>query len=485
MSAITGVKEREERREKFYSVQSDNSENNDSDVEMNEWENQQIRKGVTGTQLMNAQQESAFSHYMIPSANNNNKMIEDKPKLTTAELLEQAYSQTNYEIAKHIRREKKKEAAKSSGIKTPQEIMNSIREKLKMSRDLNHKHYLDIDRISEEFKSINIDLEDCAKNGPLAAAKYRYYQEFKMYVEDLIECLNEKLPVINSLEEKMLTVTSKYSKMLIERRRQDVRDQAKELTDLKTVKKSADDEERVRRAAEREGRRTRRRRYREKTNFNECHYEGMSSDDEVPDIELKQYKESLAQIKQESSLIFDDVSEEYCQLPLILQKFSEWKKKEPAAYKESFFHLCLPKIVLIFIRWYLILWNPLEKCEIESCLIIQDIDKMEWYHPVAMYGKTENETEESLKNDPDVFLVPTVIEKAILQKLNKIIDGCFDPLSRTQTLRLVQLLNQLSRDYPSLRITSKNLQTLFATITDKMKLALDNDVFIPIFQKQQ
>lgn len=65
-----------------------------------------------------------------------------------------------------------------------------------------------------------------------------------------------------------------------------------------------------------------------------------------------------------------------------------------------------------------------------------------------------------------------------------IIEGCYDPLSNTQTLKLVKLLNQLSHEYPSLRITSKNLQTLFMTITEKMKLALDNDVFIPIFTKQ-
>lgn len=204
MSAITGVKEREERREQFYSVQSEGSENADSDVEMNEWENQQIRKGVTGAQLMTAQQESAFSHYMIPSNNNSHKKLEVKPQLTTAELLEQAYSQTNYEIAKHIRKEKRKEPTKSSGIKTPQEIINNIREKLKISRELNHKHYLDIDRISEEFKSINIDLDECTKNGPKAAGKYRYYQEFKLYVDDLVECLNEKIPVINALEEKYL-----------------------------------------------------------------------------------------------------------------------------------------------------------------------------------------------------------------------------------------------------------------------------------------
>lgn len=48
----------------------------------------------------------------------------------------------------------------------------------------------------------------------------------------------------------------------------------------------------------------------------------------------------------------------------------------------------------------------------------------------------------------------------------------------------MKLVNQMSNDYPSLRVTSKNLQNMFTIITDKMKLALDNDVFIPIFQKQ-
>jgi GC-rich sequence DNA-binding factor len=244
------------------------------------------------------------------------------------------------------------------------------------------------------------------------------------------------------------------------------------------VKKTAEDEERVRRAAEREGRRTRRRRNREKMNMNEAHNDGMSSDDEVPDVEFNQFKEQLAQIHSDAMLIFDDVAEEFCELPLVLQHFEEWKRKDLNAYKEAFIHLCLPKLVGVFIRSQMILWNPF------NADYYEEIEKMKWYHPLVMYCRMENETEESLKNDPDVFLIPTVIEKFILPKLIKIIDECFDPLSTTQTLKLVKLLKQLSNDYPSLRITSKNLQNLFVTMTDKMKLALDNDVFIPIFQKQ-
>jgi len=148
------------------------------------------------------------------------------------------------------------------------------------------------------------------------------------------------------------------------------------------------------------------------------------------------------------------------------------------AYKEAYVHLCLPKVVSIFVRAQMILWTPFEPEH------YQDIDKMEWFHPLAMYGRVSTETEETLRKDPDVFAIPSIIEKVVVSKLSRLIDECWDPLSTTQTLKLVKLMNELSNDYPSLRVTSKNLQSMFTIITDKMKVALDNDVFIPIFQKQ-
>lgn len=64
------------------------------------------------------------------------------------------------------------------------------------------------------------------------------------------------------------------------------------------------------------------------------------------------------------------------------------------------------------------------------------------------------------------------------------VETCWDPLSTTQTLKLVGLIARLGREYPSLRMSSKTTQTLFTAILDKMQAALDNDVFIPIFAKQ-
>lgn len=233
MSAITGAKEIEERRQKFYSVQH-NISDDDSDNEMREWENQQIRKGVTGAQLL-AAQDSIYSQFIVqPFLNpfNSNSNSNDK-SLTTSELLEQAYSHTNYEIAKQLRKDIKKESSKApiSGTRTPKEIFKIMKDKMCSAKELNHKHFIEIDRICDDFKAIAIDLKTCEQNGPMAAGKYRFYQELKIYIEDLIECLSEKLPIITSLEARVISVMEKYSRKLIERRRQDVRDQAKELTD--------------------------------------------------------------------------------------------------------------------------------------------------------------------------------------------------------------------------------------------------------------
>lgn len=62
------------------------------------------------------------------------------------------------------------------------------------------------------------------------------------------------------------------------------------------------------------------------------------------------------------------------------------------------------------LRLSLLAWNPLEV----NC---KDLEKMEWYEAVIKYGFKPNETEAQLLNDPDVRLVPTLMEKIILPKI--------------------------------------------------------------------
>ncbi|XP_055544228.1 PAX3- and PAX7-binding protein 1 [Wyeomyia smithii] len=485
MAAITGAKEREERREQFYSVQREDSAE-ESDVESKEWENQQIRKGVTGAQLVSAHQESVISQYMIQGFSHSYQ-TEEQP-LSTAALLEQAYarssglSKANTKAASAGLISRVATSGKQdqkSGPRMPQEILKQVTERLQTTRELNYKHIADIERIVQEVKVLKLDHLQSEQKAPAAAAKYRFYQEVKCYVNDLVECLDDKMPQIVALEQRTLSTMGKYSSMLIERRRQDMRDQAKEMADAgKTFKRQHDDPDRVRRAAEREGRRTRRRRDREKNETADSHLDGMSSDDEVADIEVQQYQTNMKDIALEAFHVLDDASEEYSDIGCILAKFQNWRETEMDAYKDAYVSLCLPKIVGPLIRLRHVLWNPVSGHD------DFDFEREEWYRSCALYGRQPGETETSLAEDPDVRLVPTLIEKIVLPKLTALIEQVWDPLSTTQTLKLVRLINRLSRDYPSLRRTCKQLRMLFQAILDKLKLAVDNDVFIPVFPKQ-
>ncbi|XP_061506789.1 intron Large complex component GCFC2 isoform X1 [Anopheles gambiae] len=507
MSAITGAKEREERREQFYAVQREDSDAEDSDVETKEWENQQIRKGVTGAQLVSAQQESVISQYLIGGSfsqtfqNKSTLLLDDQRAgddgtgefraLSTAALLEKAYAASSgIRLAgtgagsKRTTNASSNAGSKSSdtkptGPRMPQQILAQLTERHRTTADLNRKHDEDIEHITQEVKLLQMDYRACEQRAPVAAAKYRFYQEFRCYVSDLVECLNEKVPLVTALEQRALALMGKHSGMLIERRRQDMRDQVKEVTDANKMVKRAgpEDQERVRRAAEREGRRTRRRRDREKNETAESHFDGMSSDDEIPDMDAARYRSALQAIELEARDIFADAAEEYGEVGGILERFEQWREHDLPAYSDAYMSLCLPKILGPLIRLEHVCWNPM------TMDALVELENEKWYRTAAQYGCSAT-TEAALAADPDVRLIPTLVEKIFLPKLTALVEQYWDPLSTTQTFRLVRLLKRFVRDYPSLRSGCRPLRVLFQAILDKLKQSIDNDVFIPIFPKQ-
>ncbi|XP_037729184.1 PAX3- and PAX7-binding protein 1 isoform X1 [Drosophila subpulchrella] len=489
MNDITGRKEREERREQFYAVENDSTDE-DSDREMNEWENQQIRKGVTAAQLVHSQHETVLSRFMIKPATPGGGSGMDDGDLTTQQststLLEQAYAKnaldrSNLAAAVRSSAKSKKEKAKATALRTPQEILAAIQSRLSELKERSADHTASMARISIELKALKLQQLECQQNAPTAAAKYKFYQEVKCYVNDLVDCLSEKTPVINELEKRALQQYGKNQRYLVNRRRQDVRDQAKEIAEAaKPVsaasRRAPEYEEQVRRAAEREGRRTRRRCDRERNDLLSSHLDGMSSDDEIADQQQEQSVASTAQIESQSVEAFDDVTEDFSKIELILMKFYAWRKTDMSSYQDAFVSLCLPKLLAPLVRHELVLWSPL----LDE---YADIENMRWYQACMLYAYQPDETVEQLKNDPDVNLVPALIEKIVLPKVTALVTECWDPLSTTQTLRLVGFINRLGREFP-LSGTNKQLNKLFESIMDRMRLALENDVFIPIFPKQ-
>ena len=66
----------------------------------------------------------------------------------------------------------------------------------------------------------------------------------------------------------------------------------------------------------------------------------------------------------------------------------------------------------------------------------------------------------------------------------ELVEAVWDPLSTSQTLRLVGLLSRLIQEYPTVLPSSRPLEQLVSAVIAKMKSAVENDIFIPIYSKQ-
>ncbi|XP_011870465.1 PREDICTED: PAX3- and PAX7-binding protein 1 [Vollenhovia emeryi] len=468
MTVNTEARDKEKRREAFLASQvplkfSDNESEHENEEE--EWEAQQIRKGVTGAQIAAAQQDSMLQQQYTMGIN---QMIGSGVPLEMV-LMPAPPPPPSIQPP---------DPTKIVPV-TPQEVINKMRARLDNLKEVHRRHQQDHERLEGELEQAVKELDECEVRTPHYAQRFRYYQELRGYVTDLVECLDEKLPLITDLEQRWLDLYSERSTELMERRRQDTRDQAEEITTAargQTMRRGPEVEVHVRRATEREGRRARRRRARELASNMPKHIDGMSSDDEVTEQQNLVFKQAKDEIDNNYKDIFSDVMEEYCTVRGILSKFESWRETDMDAYTEAYVSLCLPKIISPIIRSQLVTWNPI----MEST----DLERTKWYNALLLYALDSKETEESLKQDPDVRLIPSTIEKIVIPKLTSIIEKIWDPMSTSQTLRLVGTINRFVKEYPNLNDTSKSLETLFNAILDKIKAAIENDVFIPIFPKQ-
>lgn len=206
----------------------------------------------------------------------------------------------------------------------------------------------DLLRTSTELERTREEIANHEQRAPAAAQRYRFYQELRGYVADLVECMDEKLPQVAQVERHAMDVLARASERLVERRRQDARDQAEEVSRGNTRARQAngpEDEARVRRAAEREGRRARRRRARELAPPPTRHIDGMSSDDEIPDQERLALEQQRQAVLAEAQEVLEDVTEDYATVGAMLARFERWRATDVIAYGEAYAGTVLAKVL--------------------------------------------------------------------------------------------------------------------------------------------
>ncbi|KAM5316336.1 intron Large complex component GCFC2 isoform 2-T2 [Glossophaga mutica] len=359
-------------------------------------------------------------------------------------------------------------------------IKKQLNTRLMLLQDTHRSHLREYEKYIEDVKSSKSAIQNL-ENSSEQALNIKFYKSMKIYVENLIDCLNEKIINIQEIESSMHALLLKQAMTFMKRRQDELKHESTYLqqlsrkTETSTNGSLAIDEKTQWILEEIESRRTRRRQARALCG-NCDHQEGASSDDELSSADMTDFQKSQGDILQDHKKIFEDVHDDFCNIQNILLKFHQWREKFPDSYYEAFIGLCIPKLLNPLIRVQLIDWNPLKFDSI-------GLKQMSWFTSIEEF--MDNSTEDSKKEDSsDKKILSTVINKAIIPRLTDFVEFIWDPLSTSQTTSLIthcrMILDELSIWENEV---SKGKQDLLKSIVSRMKKAIEDDVFIPLYPK--
>ncbi|MFT7818499.1 PAX3- and PAX7-binding protein 1 [Arapaima gigas] len=452
-----------------------------NDEEVSRWEQEQIRKGISIPQVQTNQPEETNMYYQ--------NSYEAQPYASSYGL-PYSYGSVGGDDCKVKSTSSVTYCAPSSDLTpvTTDLVKKRLIDRLSAVQQghcTNTKHY---GQIEEELEASARTIQRLEGSSDAVADQYKFLQEMRGYVRDLLECFGEKVPLILELEAAMHQLLRQRASRLVQRRQDDIKDESAEFSSLSSKAVMAPnldsfgrdrgaylEHAKQRRIAEREARRTRRRQAREQNGKRAEHREGLSSDDEETSTDITSYKLERERILKESKKVFEDVLEDFHSLDAIKAHFEVWRRLYSTCYQDAYIGLCLPKLFSPLVRLELIGWSPLEV----DC---PNFEYMLWFESLLFYGCEDQSKMQ--KGDADVGLLPAIVERVVIPKLAVLADQVWDPLSSSQTARLVAFMHRLIKGYPTvLRGDNRNTQELLKTIVFRTRRTLDNDVFMPLYPK--
>ncbi|XP_074009520.1 intron Large complex component GCFC2 isoform X2 [Numenius arquata] len=358
-------------------------------------------------------------------------------------------------------------------------VKKRLTERITSLQDVHRAHQREYEKYMEDMESSKMTVQELEKSSD-AAQNYKFYRAMKTYVENLINCLNEKLKYINDLELAAHALLQQRAMKVLKRRQDELKNESAYIQHLtsgndKSTNGGLEGDEKAQLLEMCERRRTCRRQLRECSGEAD-HHEGMSSDDELTPTEVTEFQKSKDNVLEDSRKIFEDVHADFCDIRKILLKFQEWKEKFPDTYCDAYISFCLPKLLNPLIRAQLVNWNPLEN--------FTELEEMPWFRAIEEFSDAKNISKSKRDDDPDREVLPKMIEKTILPKITGFVKNVWDPLSTSQTKNLVQLCkNLLEKQVLSQNECSRAKEDLINMVVLRMKKSVEEDVFIPLYPK--
>ncbi|KAF8365803.1 hypothetical protein PRIPAC_83632, partial [Pristionchus pacificus] len=455
-SAKAERREEEERRKNAHYNMLEGEE--DRENEMDEWERMQINKAVSTRNVGEMKVRQMHDEFMMEQYN-------------------LRYGDNKEEVEMEV--DVEDEVIVRGGLNNQEPVsISSLLDKLKLrmadrEENLNRRRY-EVSNLERTIIENDEDRERIRLEEPKLKEKHEMLQRMRVYSMCVLECLDEKVGLVNELVDARRKVNADRRDRIEKRRRRDVKDYYEECSAAASGKdvnrmRIGDDQQRY---SDREGRKGKRRRDREGKISGMSHEEGMSSDDEEVTSQMVNDRETLDEIEMKVGQVFSDTLPEYSSLKLILEKMVEWLWTDPTSFNDSYVGVCLPKLASHFVRLQLCMIDPLR-----SDLIL---DEMEWYRDVLLISPSNGE---STNNQVVISLIPSIVHKVVIPYLTDVISDEWEPVSLTQSTRISTLIRTLLQDTPSLDQSSKPLKRLLNTILQRFNNAMDEDLFVPMFSR--
>uniref|UniRef100_A0AAY4D3D5 GCF C-terminal domain-containing protein n=1 Tax=Denticeps clupeoides TaxID=299321 RepID=A0AAY4D3D5_9TELE len=335
-------------------------------------------------------------------------------------------------------------------------IKKRITAKLDSLREVHSARQAELRRMNFDMDSAKSSLEHLENSA--ANEQLKFYRSMSVYSQNLLDCLAEKVVLINAAEVDMHTAHIQQAEALSSRRRQAVREESSFLQQL---------------LCESTGFNCLLTQSRETGSWSEERCGIMPADSEPTPEEEAELQSKIADILKRSQDIFSDVHGDFCDIAKILARFDEWRRTFPDSYNNAYISLCLPKLLAPFIRHQLICWNPLEE---------EDFEALPWYSAVETF--CHGQGHEEMEN-MDKKTLPAIIEKTIVPKIQAFVELAWDPFSHRQSQSLTSLCRRLQEDY-SIFSTEKRkpVQSFLESVSERLRIAVDEDVFIPLYPKK-
>ncbi|XP_044146019.1 intron Large complex component GCFC2-like [Bufo gargarizans] len=358
----------------------------------------------------------------------------------------------------------------SSPPVTVEDIRKRLTARIASIDEVHRAHILDSERYTRDLENARNTLQKLETSS--SEKSYKFFKSMKVYVENFVDCLNEKIQEIYQLESEMSQILEGHSRSLLKRRQDDLQRESAAIQKLAgTGNDVVADEETKSHLQDMELRRERRRQKREDSGQID-HHEGMSSDDELSLDQEREYKQDQEDVLLLCKPIFDDVHEDFCQTKNILSKFHEWREQFPETYYDAYISLCIPKLLGPLVRKQLIGWNPLQDAT--------ELEHMSWYCDLDDFCYSKHDREDNMEDNPNHKVLSAVIEKTVIPIVSGLVERVWDPMSSAQTRRLV--------DFCKTHVLgdekSKPVQGLLSCLISRLKKAIEEDVFIPLYAKR-